>query len=149
MHNRRWVGRNRGKNLKSASSLVQPIRMSNSMLKERFTTGKSSRYRYLSQTPPTGDWLGFYLAYRTAVSRSWDSFRLVILGSLLVSHGGVARGADEAAFGPLFHQFQLTLDSGTRTECLGPFYYQQTLDETATHLVAVPPLFSYSASEDL
>jgi len=59
--------------------------------------------------------------------------------------------ADDSSFGPLFQQFSLTLDSGHRSEALGPFYYDQEIGkgEKATRLWAMPPLFSYSRNEDL
>ena len=43
--------------------------------------------------------------------------------------------------GPLFDQFPLTLDSGQRTEAVGPFFYDQQKDSEKTW--AVPPLFSH------
>jgi hypothetical protein len=45
--------------------------------------------------------------------------------------------------GPLFDQFPLTLDSGHRTEALGPLFYNEQRDTQWTW--AVPPLLSYSA----
>jgi hypothetical protein len=50
----------------------------------------------------------------------------------------------DSSFGPLFHEFKLTLESGYRSEALGPFYYQQESGEPndTTHLWAVPPLVS-------
>jgi hypothetical protein len=52
----------------------------------------------------------------------------------------VFAGADFHA-GPLFDQFPLTLDSGCRTEALGPFYYDQHKETEKTW--AIPPLFSH------
>jgi len=45
--------------------------------------------------------------------------------------------------GPLFDEFPLTLDSGQRTEILGPFFYNQQLDSEKTW--ALPPFFSHDA----
>jgi hypothetical protein len=45
--------------------------------------------------------------------------------------------------GPIFDQFVLTLDSGHRTEAIGPFFYNQENDTEKTW--AVPPLLSYDA----
>src|SRR5689334_20313423 len=49
-------------------------------------------------------------------------------------------GATEASFGPMFEEFQLTLKSGTRTEAVGPFFYDEDAEGQTTW--AVPPLFS-------
>jgi hypothetical protein len=51
-------------------------------------------------------------------------------------------GAENFSAGPLFDQFPLTLDSGHRTEALGPFFYNQQKDSETTW--AVPPLFSHN-----
>jgi hypothetical protein len=57
-----------------------------------------------------------------------------------------ARGAEaEHAFGPLYQHFRLTLDSGRRTEALGPLYSDQTIDSTRTWVV--PPLLSYTKDD--
>ena len=42
--------------------------------------------------------------------------------------------------GPLFDEFDLTLSLGTRTEAVGPFYYQQ--QKESEHIWAIPPLLS-------
>ena len=61
---------------------------------------------------------------------------------------GLAVGFPSAAFagegyraGPIFDQFELTLDSGQRTEAAGPVFYDQRKDSEKTW--AVPPLLSY------
>jgi hypothetical protein len=63
---------------------------------------------------------------------------------------GAAFGFSSAIFaqenfhaGPAFDQFSLTLDSGRRTEALGPFFYDQQMDSEKTR--AIPPLLSYDA----
>ena len=43
--------------------------------------------------------------------------------------------------GPLFDEFPLTLDSGQRTEMLGPFFYDQQMGSEKTW--ALPPFFSH------
>jgi hypothetical protein len=53
----------------------------------------------------------------------------------------VAFAGDGFRAGPLFDQFSLTLDSGHRTEALGPFFYDQEAETEKTW--AVPPLLSY------
>lgn len=65
-------------------------------------------------------------------------------------HGTLA-AAGEREFGPLLHDFKLTLDAGDRTEAFGPFYYSQriTNDNSLTRSWAVPPLFSYTVNEDV
>ena len=67
---------------------------------------------------------------------------------LLTAH---SLAAGEASFGPLFQQFKLTLDAGSRTEAVGPLYYEQEVGEgdKPTRLWAAPPLFSYTLNEDL
>jgi hypothetical protein len=55
----------------------------------------------------------------------------------------VAFAGDGFHAGPIFDQFSLTLDSGHRTEAIGPFFYNQEKDTEKTW--AVPPLLSYDA----
>ena len=50
-------------------------------------------------------------------------------------------GADDFVAGPLFSRFALTLDSGSRTEAVGPFFYRQKKD--SEKIWGVPPLFSF------
>ena len=50
-------------------------------------------------------------------------------------------GADDFVAGPLFSRFTLTLDSGSRTEAVGPFFYNQKKD--SEKIWGVPPLFSF------
>jgi len=52
-------------------------------------------------------------------------------------------GSDGFVAGPLFGQFSLTLDSGHRTEAVGPFFYSQEIDSGKTW--AIPPLFSHDS----
>ncbi len=63
------------------------------------------------------------------------------LTALLMGAGtrGVA-WATGADFGPAYQEFKLTLESGSRTEALGPLFYDQQIDTTRTW--AVPPLLS-------
>jgi hypothetical protein len=61
--------------------------------------------------------------------------------ALIVCSAGFAE--DNFHAGPLFDQFPLTLDSGHRTEALGPFFYRQQKDSEKTW--AVPPIFSHDA----
>src|ERR1700691_5605979 len=48
---------------------------------------------------------------------------------------------DDFQAGPLFAQFPLTLDSGHRTEAMGPFFYDQ--QKGSEKIWAIPPLFSH------
>jgi len=79
--------------------------------------------------------------------RNLPALRLVL--GLFLSWAGLAKGA-EPSFGPLFQEFKLTLDTGHRTEAVGPFYYHQRIeeDEDLTRIWAVPPVFSYLLNED-
>jgi hypothetical protein len=52
-------------------------------------------------------------------------------------------GADDFVAGPLFSQFTLTLDSGHRSEAIGPFFYSQEKDSEKTW--GIPPLFSHDS----
>jgi hypothetical protein len=52
----------------------------------------------------------------------------------------VAFAQDGFNAGPLYDQFPLTLDSGHRTEAVGPFFYQQ--EEDTEKSWGIPPLFS-------
>jgi hypothetical protein len=49
--------------------------------------------------------------------------------------------ADDLDAGPLFDKFPLTLDSGWRTEAVGPFFYHEQND--SENILAIPPLFSH------
>src|SRR5437764_9708127 len=65
----------------------------------------------------------------------------LLLGSLAILLLGMARGhSAEAAFGPFYHEYHLTLAPGERTEVMGPLFY--TEKKESTHLWAVPPVFS-------
>src|SRR5437879_5218937 len=67
----------------------------------------------------------------------------VLLSTLLCALfvGGGAYAWDFHA-GPLFDQFRLTLDSGHRTELIGPLFYYEQKD--TQRIWAVPPLLSYT-----
>jgi hypothetical protein len=73
--------------------------------------------------------------------------RLAWLGvALLVFLTGNAWAGEEAAFGPLYHEFKLTLTPGHRTEALGPLFYRE--ERESARLTAMPPLFSYLTDPD-
>lgn len=55
---------------------------------------------------------------------------------------GWAWGQDPLQAGPLFDDSKLTLDSGYRTEVLGPLFYHQQKESESTW--ALPPLLSYT-----
>ena len=60
-----------------------------------------------------------------------------------ITFSPVAFVGDGFHAGPVFDQFLLTLDSGHRTEAIGPFFYNEEKDTEKTR--AVPPLLSYDA----
>src|SRR5277367_622894 len=62
-------------------------------------------------------------------------YAILVLNSLSV---GLAENNFHA--GPLFDDFALTLDSGHRTEAVGPLFYNQQKDSERTW--ALPPFFS-------
>jgi hypothetical protein len=65
-------------------------------------------------------------------------WRLAVALSLCSS----AVGRDAPSIGPLFDEFDLTLEVGHRTEALGPFFYSETQDTQRTW--AIPPFFSHT-----
>src|SRR5215475_8058638 len=81
------------------------------------------------------------------------SFRLIAFSAgLLVGTETTWVAADEAAYGPLYQEFKLTLTGGDRREALGPLYYaEDELQETdnLTRTWAAPPIFSYVLNEDI
>jgi hypothetical protein len=78
------------------------------------------------------------LTQNTRLSRG-KALSLTITLVALFFAGLGAKGGDFSA-GPFFDQFPLTLDSGQRTEIMGPFYYQQ--QTAADKIIAFPPFFS-------
>lgn len=74
----------------------------------------------------------------------WLGF--VVVASLLVGRLVTAHAADsETHAGFLFDRHQLTLQSGWRSEAVGPFYYRQTTE--LEKLWALPPFFSRSVTD--
>src|SRR5579883_534502 len=71
--------------------------------------------------------------------------RLAVLICFLSATTPVLRASDFLSAGPLYHEFYLTLTPGTRTEALGPLFYDQTAE--TEHTWAVPPLLSYTTDE--
>jgi hypothetical protein len=68
------------------------------------------------------------------------NLRTILAGVLfLISFAGFAD--DEFHAGLLFDQFSLTLDSGQRTEAIGPIYYSQQKNSESTW--GLPPFFSH------
>lgn len=67
--------------------------------------------------------------------------RAAIIGTILISSYNISLSEDFLNYGPLFDAFPLAIcDGGTRTEAVGPFFYDQTCD--TEKLWAVPPFFS-------
>jgi hypothetical protein len=68
----------------------------------------------------------------------------LMLGAILMGFGPWKSAQAEPSAGPAWQMFDLTLDSGTRTEIAGPFYYWQQRGTEFTR--AWPPF--YSVCED-
>lgn len=68
--------------------------------------------------------------------------KLLCSALLVVSSTLCSRGNDGSHFGPLWDDFELTLNQGHRTEAAGPFFYDELQD--SQHTWAIPPLFSWS-----
>jgi hypothetical protein len=58
-----------------------------------------------------------------------------------------ASAQDEFHAGPLYDQFPLTLDSGRRTEAVGPLFYDQ--QKGSEKIWALPPFFSHATNSDV
>ena len=73
-----------------------------------------------------------------------------ILGAAMVALAAQAVRAQDAitdSLGPLYQQFRLTLDSGTRNETFGPLMYEEQTDER--HLWGFPPFCAYDLRTDV
>ena len=66
-------------------------------------------------------------------------FSLVFI-CLLASVKNLAAADTDNDFGFLFDRFQLTLEQGTRTEAVGPFFYSEQAESSST--LAFPPFYS-------
>ena len=75
-------------------------------------------------------------------SQPFSLFRCLLLLVILAGNAAAQDDDHEIAAGPLFHEFKLTLDSGTRTEALGPFFYNEM--KGTQHTWAIPPRFWYT-----
>jgi hypothetical protein len=75
----------------------------------------------------------------------WKQFKIpqICWWVLVLSFSFAAFGVDNFVAGPFFSQFPLTLDSGNRTEAIGPFFYNQQMDSEKTW--SIPPLFSHDS----
>jgi hypothetical protein len=118
MHDRHWVGRNRGNYLKSEMSLGKSGAGVNAIVKMSKETGKA--------------------AVDNVNARFLASLLFVLLLSLSLSSSKAA----EVHAGPLFDQFDLTLETGRRTEIAGPFFYRE--ERETEKIWAVPPFLSYA-----
>jgi len=77
-----------------------------------------------------------------AIKKSVCAFQMCCVVAMLgLSSAGFAQ--EDFHAGPAFDHFPLTLDSGDRTEAVGPFYYNQKTDTEQTR--AFPPFFSSDA----
>src|SRR5262245_48625715 len=147
MHGRRWVGRNRGNNLKYAHTLRQITGMSILMLKARLYTKNTDRYRYRNS-------LSHHHArnhQRPLISRSSSSFSEAIFWRfccfwLMVSllHGSIDLSSLPAQSVTDLPP-QLPVPEGS-LEPLGPLsYFEQRL---STRIWGSPPIFSYTIDEE-
>ncbi len=66
--------------------------------------------------------------------------RAIALVACVFATGWEARG--QVAAGPVFSHFHLTLDSGERSEILGPLFYTEEREDSSQW--AIPPLMSYT-----
>ena len=73
----------------------------------------------------------------TQALRRFAPFLLAFLTFCFAANLGAAIDA-----GPIFSEFQLTLESGKRTEALGPLFFSETREDISQW--AVPPLMSYT-----
>src|SRR4051812_31201755 len=121
MHDRHWVGRNRGKNLESEMSVGKRGKDVNAIVKVR----------------------------RKLPNRVFDNVnarvRLFASACFLISvlaHVPDQLKAEELHFGPFYDRSQLTLESGERTEVAAPFFYEEK-NETQ-RIWAFPPFLSFT-----
>jgi len=86
--------------------------------------------------------------YTKTLARAKISLRflpMVFLG-LAIGMPSVAPAGEGVHAGPIFDEFVLTLDSGHRTEAVGPLFYDEQRNPGSTW--AVPPLLSYDTDPD-
>jgi hypothetical protein len=69
------------------------------------------------------------------------------VGVLVFSVSVCAQDQDEFHAGPLYDQFPLTLDSGHRTEAVGPLFYDQQKD--SERIWGFPPFFSRTINPEI
>lgn len=83
---------------------------------------------------------------RFALHRFKTSGKLRILGLLSLLGAGLnlpaQAGTNSVSIGPLWERFDLTLNTGHRTEAFGPLFYSEQKETERTW--AVPPLLSYT-----
>src|SRR5215207_4365486 len=74
----------------------------------------------------------------------------LVAGAVFGLTAAMAAG-DDAAYGPLWHDFKLTLAPGHRTEVLGPLYYREEVRENdyMRKTWSSPPLVAHSEMEEL
>src|SRR5438093_751617 len=151
MHGRRWVGRNRGNNLKYGPMLLYHSEKSNNIVKKLDSEAHFQANRSHGNVKA---WpRAFYavsrffpqiMAHLTAPKAKKRLVCWLFCWSILMT--GVATAwAGEAAYGPAYQEFRLTLAPGQRTEAVGPLFYTERKE--STRLWAVPPLFSKTVDE--
>ena len=71
---------------------------------------------------------------------------IILALSAALQMNAAAAATNAPAFGPLYHEYRLTLREGERTEFFGPLW---SSDRSATHAQwAIPPLFSWHTELD-
>lgn len=155
MHNRRWVGRNRGNNLKSIVNLTHFAAMSNVYVvappQKRVLTNEKLTLTLSPKVCPLSHSLGraaFHRCLGLQFRRRWNAALPSLLLSilLLMSSASVSTG-EHLDLGCLYDRFALTLAPGHRTEAAGPFFYNELKE--STRLWAVPPLLSYTRDNEV
>ncbi|MST00357.1 MAG: hypothetical protein EXS29_03465 [Pedosphaera sp.] len=71
---------------------------------------------------------------------------ILALSTTLLVGAATSAATNASAFGPLYHEYRLTLREGERTESFGPFWGSERSDTHAQW--AIPPLLSWHAERD-
>ena len=95
--------------------------------------------------------MGFTVNNYVKRARFWAFWHPITLMEAMLSLSflplAAAQGGETPHLGPLFDEFNLTLEPGQRTEAVGPFYDRE---ETETYQTwALPPLLAFTAYTNL
>jgi hypothetical protein len=74
-----------------------------------------------------------------------------LVAGAMIGLNAVMAAGEEAAFGPLWQDFKLTLNRGQRTEIVSPFYYREEVEENdyLRKTWAFPPFITRSEMESI